>query len=357
VTRSTGDRVADVRRLLSAAEAVFHDRAGLAEAIATTTGLSPEGVELGFASLERDATDGELRALVAAAGDVPSVHVVLSANVFVAPLRALALARAAAERVTVCPSRRDPVLARALVERLAAGGDGAVRIVDERDAAAIDADEIHVYGRDETLAAIRARVAATSRRTVRGHGAGLGVAIVSSGIDVDVAAERVARDVVPFDQRGCLSPRFAIVLGDDARAGAFARALHERLGAWSTQVPRGALTSDERVEAQRWRGTMAFAGELFEGAGHVVALAPPGTSWWLPPSGRHIQVMAHRDMTDLAARLAPIVPVVVAVGTDDPSRVLAALPLLAAVRSSALGQMQRPALDGPVDLRKRQRSP
>src|SRR5579884_866613 len=103
MTRGTDERIADVRRLLSAARAVYDGRARLSGELARSTGLTPEGVELGFSCLEREAADDDLRALVAAAGDASDVHVVLSANVFVAPLRALAVARAASARVTVRP--------------------------------------------------------------------------------------------------------------------------------------------------------------------------------------------------------------------------------------------------------------
>src|SRR5580704_4810894 len=112
MARSADERVHDVRRLLAAACRVYDDRARLVPALVEATGLSPQGIELGFASLEREATDEELEAMVAAAGDAGHVHIVLSANVFVAAMRALALALAAAPRVTVRPSPRDPVLAR-----------------------------------------------------------------------------------------------------------------------------------------------------------------------------------------------------------------------------------------------------
>jgi hypothetical protein len=352
VSRSVDDRVRDVRRLLAAAGAVFEDRARLAPAIVATTGLSPEGVELGFSSLERDAPDESLRRLAARAGDAAHVHVILSANVFVAPLRALAVARAAAPRVTVHPSRRDPVLTRALV---AAADDRGITVVDARhyDAPSPGADgEIHVYGRDETIATVRARAAQSPGVTVRGHGAGLGVAIVTRGSEVEAAAVLAAADVVPFDQRGCLSPRVMIVEGDAARAVAFARVLHDQLGAWADRVPPGAPSPSERAETERWRSTVTFAGEVFSGPGHAVAVSPLDSRLWVPPTGRHVQVVAQPDLADLPARMAPIAPFIVTVGTDDAVRVVAAWPLAAAIRVSALGRMQHPVLDGPVDLRK-----
>ncbi|HEY6460438.1 MAG TPA: proline dehydrogenase, partial [Polyangiaceae bacterium] len=187
--RTAAERVADVRRLLLAARAVHAGRERLAPAVAASTGLSPQGVELGFDSLEQDATDAQLGSLVAGAGDAPHVHVVLSANVFVAPLRALVLARAASSSVSVRPSPRDPVLTRALV---AAAGDPAIVVTGERDVSRTPRGEVHVYGRDATIAAVRAEV--PPGVTVRGHGAGMGVAVVSAACDAEVAARALAVD-------------------------------------------------------------------------------------------------------------------------------------------------------------------
>ncbi|HEY5241343.1 MAG TPA: acyl-CoA reductase, partial [Polyangiaceae bacterium] len=186
--------MSDVRRLLDCARAVHAGRAAIAPAIAATSGLSAEGVELGFASLEQEATNVELRALVAAAGDADRVHVVLSSNVFVAPFRAIALARAAATQVTVRPSARDPVLTRALLRETATAGDGALTLVEDRDVDRIATGEVHVYGRDATIAAVRARV--RPGVIVRGHGSGLGVAIVTETASIDAAAGALALDVV-----------------------------------------------------------------------------------------------------------------------------------------------------------------
>jgi len=344
MSRSAERRVADVRRLLAASRSVYEQRARWVPELALATGLTPQGVELGFESLERDADEDEVRALVARVPEAEGVHVVLSANVFVAPLRAIALARAAAERVTVRPSRRDPVVARALVDALR---DDAVVLVPGRDVAAVDRGEIHVYGRDETIAAVRSAV--RPGVVVRAHGAGLGVAVVTRAADVAGAAASLAPDVAAFDQRGCLSPRVAFVEGDEDRAVAFAGALHAELRAWEARVPRGELTAQERADAARWCDTLAFVGRLWRGAAHAVASLPPGASLAVPPAGRHVLVVGEPDLAAVAARVAPIARFVVAVGSDDPGRASAAVPSHA--RASVLGRMQRPPLDGPVDRR------
>ena len=342
--RSAADRTDAVRALLEAARTVVRHRSRWADAIARTTGLSREGVELGFTRhLETDVTEAELDALVAAAGDASVVHVVLSANVFTAPLRAIALARAAAPLVVVRPSRRDPVLARALAE---VSRDPAITIVDELDVAAISTGEIHVYGRDETIALLRTR--ARAGVVVRGHGAGMGVAIVSPSADLALAAEALASDVVAFDQRGCLSPRIVIAVGDDPRAAELSRALHEALLAIAERVPRGVLTPDERAEGARWVDAVTFAGFAFRAADHVVGFVPR-VAPIVAPTGRHVHVCAASTESAARAYLAPFARWIVAVGSDDPEWASDLAPPHA--RVSALGAMQRPPLDGPVDRR------
>jgi acyl-CoA reductase LuxC len=354
MSRDVDERVRDVRRWLDAARAVHADRARHAATLAASTGLSLEGVELGFESLEVDATPAELRALVASAGDAACVHVILSANVFVAPLRAIAIARAASARVSVRPSSRDPTLTAALVE---AAADPAVSIATDRDLADLEADRIDVYGRDETIAEVRSR--ARAGVVVRGHGAGLGVAFIAGAaaaaadfIDVQaltLLAGALAADVVPFDQRGCLSPRVALVEGRPSRAEAFAGALHDGLAVLGSRVPRGVLSSDERSEATRWRETLAFAGRVWAGVDHAVALAPPGMPLAVPPVGRHVLVAAVASASAARELLAPFARFVVTVGGGDPQSLVAIAPPHA--RRVRLGRMQRPPLDGPVDRR------
>ncbi len=345
MSRTEAERISDVRQVLEAARTLVRERAELAAEIARTTGLSPEGVELAMTEhLETTATDAELASLVARAGDAPRVHVILSANVFIAALRAIAIARAASRFVTVRPSRREPVFARALVGAL---GCTEITLAENVAPMEVTGGEIHVYGRDETIARVRA--AARPGVVVRGHGAGMGIAWIGPGWPVSEAARALASDVVPFDQRGCLSPRVALVLGDEARAEAFAEALHDVLGAWETKVPRGELSREEAETAARYSETMTFAGKVFEAPGHIVALAHEGSVLAVPPPGRHVHVARVSDARSVASRIAPLSRAIVAVGASDPTEARAFAP--AHARVSVLGQMQRPPLDGPVDNR------
>lgn len=346
--RSAHERAQDVRRLQRAARAVIERPAALVPALALSTGLSTEGVELALARhVEIEASDADVARLVERAGDASRVAVVLSANVFVGALRAIALARAASDDVVVRPSRREPVFARALVDAASELGDRGIRIDEELDIPSFDEGEIHVYGRDETIAELRAQAKAGVR--LRGHGSGLGVAWISADADVAEAARALAEDVVVFDQRGCLSPRIALVLGDDARALALARALHVELERLGARVPRGPLPADERAASARYIATMTYARDALVGRDHAVGLAPPGCPLVLPPTSRHVHVAPCASLDEASALLAPIARGVVTVGSDAPVAARVIAPPWA--RIALLGMMQRPPLDGPVDLR------
>lgn len=346
--RSAASRIADVRRVLQAARSVIARPSDLVPAIAGSTGLSAAGVALALARhLELDATDEELASLVARAGDAPRVSVILSANVFVGALRALAIARAASDDVVVRPSRRDPAFARALIEAARAEGDKHLRLDEDLEVAAIDAGEVHVYGRDETIANIRAKV--RKDVCVRGHGSGMGVALVSGGADVALAARALAEDVIVFDQRGCLSPRIALVLGDEARAADIADALDAELDLLEVTVPRGELPAGERAASGRYVATMTYACRALVGSSHAIGVAPPGAPLVLPPPFRHLHVAPCASLDEATKLLTPLWRGIVAVGCDDRAAARAVAPRWA--RLSALGAMQRPRLDGPVDLR------
>lgn len=319
------------------------------------SGLSAEGALLALAGhLEVDPAPEHLEALLASCGEAPRCHVVIAANVCTAALRALAVAVATAPSVLVRPSRRDPVLAEILARELAADAaflaqGGAIERVAEVSPA--PGDELHVYGSDETVAALAA--AAAPGVVVRGHGAGLGVAIVGAEVAIDHAADAIARDVVPFDQRGCLSPRAALVEGGADRAEAFAEALHAALARLGTDVPRGPEGAETRAEIALYRRTIEAIGAFREGPHHAVGLDPTPRALTLPPAARVVHVIPARAAS-IATLLAPWAAFVTSTGSDDRGPLTRAVHALApSARRAALGSMQRPPLDGPVDLRRR----
>jgi hypothetical protein len=136
-------------------------------------------------------------------------------------------------------------------------------------------------------------------------------------------------------------------VGGRAGAEALASALHDRLASWGARVPRGLLSREEREQAVRWREALLFAGRAWSGPSHTVGLAPAGAPLSVPPPGRHVHVAPVDGPDDARAALAPLARFVVTVGTDGP----ALGPPVAHARLAALGRMQRPPLDGPVDRR------
>jgi acyl-CoA reductase-like NAD-dependent aldehyde dehydrogenase len=316
-----------------------------------TSGLSAEGVALALAHhLETRARSEELEALVAACEPAPRCHVVLAANVCTAPLRAVACALASAPTVCLRPSRRDPVVAELLVEAL--GEDrsfsASVSIVrNEQELSPEPGEALHVYGSDETIADIRQHLAAGVR--LWAHGTGIGLAVVEDTVGLDSAATAFALDLVPFDGRGCLSPRLVMVHGDEIRARAFCEAAHAALLREGEAVPRGPLSPDDAAVLRRYRDTLIAIGDVLEGGHHLLAFDPSPETLALGPPLRSALVIPARAIPEPVRRIAPRVT---ALGHAGEGTLYDALTeLLPRARRSPLGQMQRPAFDGPVDLR------
>ena len=281
--------------------------------------LSRQGVDLALDEhLETEPSDAEIMAFVASAMPAGRCYVVLSANVCTAALRAIAWAVASAPEVIVKPSRRDPVLAELLCYALG------LRIASQIDPEPGDA--LHIYGSDETIAAIAS--ALPDGVHIVAHGTGIGVAVGD-----DAAA--IAGDLIVFDGAGCLSPRVAIA--EDPRA--FAGALHEAL--LDSDIPRGRV---DRAALARYRQTMKVVGGVLEGPHHLVAFDEAPRAIALPPAHRGIIVVPPS-----AAALLPARHIAAIGGSGTLCDALAEQ--CPGARRSALGKMQKPPFDGPVDRR------
>jgi hypothetical protein len=336
---------ARVARLLRAARTLWDPGSPLGRAaraeLPATTRLSPAGVALALTEcLEIEPSEAELDALLASVRPARRALVLLPANVFVAAHRALALALASSGTVLVRPSRREP----RFVELLARAEPGLVEIVSEL--VPEPGDVVWAYGGEETLESVRSRLPAGVE--LHAQGPGYGVAVIGTA-SVDAAtALALARDVVPFDQRGCLSPRIALVTGGPEDARRLAELLAAALAELEVSVPLGALDAEERADSARFRDTVSYAGTRFPaGSGSVAFL--PGSSRLLAPSGRNLAVLA---VDDALAWLAPVAADVTALGLALPEnehrRLAEALPR---ARTSTIGAMQRPRFDGLADRR------
>lgn len=305
------------------------------ELLVASTGLSSQGVELALAHcLETEPSDDEVRALCESVGSAPRVHVLLSANVFVAAHRAIALGLASSSNVVVRASRREPEMAALLAE----AAPGLFELTSEL--APAPGDHVHAYGSDATLT----ELARTLPRGVilHGHGSGFAAALVEPPFSDDLW-DRLALDVVLFDQRGCLSPRVVLTSSPSAPiVEGLARALER----YEVAVPLGSQSREEAAQVANYRDTLTFSGNLRPaGRGFVSS----SDELVVPPVGRNVHVFSHPAPLE---RLAAFADKLTSVGVAGPRELVeAASRALPACRVTEVGRIQSPPFDGPVDRR------
>lgn len=312
-----------------------------------STGLSPEGIELVLGEcLETGAGRTALAQLLRRTPVVRRAHVLLSANVFSAAYRAILLGLLQSTDVHVRASRREPVLPTLLAEL----SGGAFSLVDALSPE--PGDHFWAYGTRTTLDTVRGGL--PSGVHFHAHGPGMGVAVVvqpehAPDPVLDEAADALAQDTIAFDQRGCLSPRLVLVVGSEGFAQDFRDRLAGALSAWERTVPRGSLDEGEAADARRYEDTMLYSGGAVTAGRGLVALDPVPERMVVPPVGRYLHLTRSEHALE---RLVELADKITTVGLFN-APLLAGLceQKIGARRYVPLGQMQKPPLDGPVDLR------
>ncbi|HYQ01373.1 MAG TPA: acyl-CoA reductase [Polyangiaceae bacterium] len=314
------------------------------ERLAVSSGLSPQGVDFALQRcLETSPSEAEIAALIRSTPSAQVAHVLLSANVFVAAHRAIAIALAASAEVRVRASRREPEMA----ELLLAGAPGAFQLVNELSPH--PGDRLWAYGSDETMADVATTL--PPGVALHAHGSGFGVALLEGSHSVSELGSllsALAEDIALFDQRGCLSPRVLLVNAEPTAARSLASELATQLASLERRVPRGELTAHELSEIVKYRDTAYFAFEVFEAGSGFVTLSHEG-SWLMPPTGRNIHVLTTADPIAALARYRPMLTSCAFAG--EPARRQALRCALPGARVCGFGEMQRPPFDGPVDRR------
>ncbi len=192
-------------------------------------------------------------------------------------------------------------LPRALAERVHLSRELPQAWLDAADAAVL-------FGRDETIATLRA--ALPPGIPILAHGHKISFAIVFDDPKFR-SVNGAARDGSIFDQQGCLSPHAIFVRENDAlTAGAYARMLARAMARFEKHTPRGALTISEANGIRTLREETAFRaanGEPLE------LLASPDTAWTvivdrtaqiLPSPGNRV-IFVKPLARDFSAMLAP----------------------------------------------------
>ena len=312
--------------------------------LVASSGLSAQGVDLALLRcLETAPDEAQIAALIRSTPSAQVAHVLLSANVFVAAHRAIAIGLAASAQVRVRTSRREPEMA----ELLLTGAPGSFELVTELSPHA--GDRLWAYGSDETMDEVAVTLPAGV--ALHAHGSGFGVAVLGGGhseSELSTLLSALAGDIALFDQRGCLSPRVLLVAAEPAFANELASELARALAVLEEHVPRGQFSAAELSAIAQYRDTAHFTGEIFEAGLGFVSVGQTNT-WLLPPTGRNIHVLA---VSDALAALTPYRPLLTscafAGGPALGEELRRALP---GARVCRFGEMQRPPFDGPVDRR------
>ncbi len=346
-----------VQHLLAAARAVRDETHPVGmkarQRLVYEVGLTPQGVELALGEyLECDPDPVCLERLVARAKPASACHVLLSANVCTAAHRAIAFALASSKHVLVRPSRRDPVVAELLIQQLQAndafGACGSIERVDSIDPR--PGEQLHLYGHDETLSHITSSLPAGI--DLYAHGTGFGLALVGPAQDRPPLAASLAQDLVVFDGQGCLSPR-VVLLGNATATEieAFAAQLHEDLQRLGQAVPRATLSDEERASLRCAQSTFEALGGWLHGPHHAIGIDLEPERLHLLPALRSV-VVTGGGADQLASYLGPHSHMITCVaGDNSPPCFGPLLKPLGRARHCALGDMQKPPFDGPVDLR------
>ncbi len=211
----------------------------------------------------------------------------------------------------------------------------------------VRADAVIVYGSDETVAALRARV--PPGRTFLGYGHKVSLGIIWDDPEFESCAD-AARDASLFDQQGCLSPHVFYVR--ETRPG-FAREYAGRLASemdkFNRTHPRGPLSVEEKAEIANLRAAYRFraAGDLrvglWEGGAQMDWTVIYEEDAWFPASCLNRVIFVKPLPEDMAAAIGPAADHMGAVGLRPCTEELA--DRFAALRPSRfcpVGGMQEP---------------
>lgn len=361
--------------LACAADSLARQAHACSAALSESTGLSIPMVQWAVRTTLDTINEETMASLVAEAeqqtagnlAPIGMLSVILAGNVFTAPVRGVVVPLLFGVPVLVKASSREKLFPAMLREALCqtdARLGGAMNLVvfaggdAEREAALTEsAESVAVYGSDETIAAIAARLRG---RLLLAHGHGVSVAYCGSDAlskaRIESTIAGLSLDICAYDQRGCLSPQVVLVEeGPGCSADVFAKRLAaEGLEAMSTTLPRGPLPVSIGAAQAQWRGLAEIEGMLITGKTHAVAVRPAQPVRW-SPGYRNVTVSSVRGLDAAMQALEPLGESLKCVGSDSASLAEIQARLTQSGRlhayASPLGQMQTPGLDAPADGR------
>ncbi len=272
-------------------------------------------------------------------GRLPRCVLVFGARTLpVSAMRAVLMARIVGARVLLKAASGRDALAEVLaevdpqVEARPFGSDDEAALTH----AVAEADAVVVLGSNETLRAVR--VVVPRDKAFVGYGHRVSAAWLGRADEADI--EGLARDVIAWDQAGCLSPQVAWVHGDPtAHAKRLADAIRTQERTMPMVLPAGA--GPDRHTARTFAEMTGVACETETAL--VAALSEP--TFRASPGYRCVWVLPAEPRA-----LAAVVPSLSTLGVSG--RAPDGLP--SSVRICGLGEMQRPPLtwrhDGEANL-------
>jgi hypothetical protein len=289
-----------------------------------------------------------------------TVGFIVAGNVAGAGIHEIAIALIAGARVLIKTASAEPIFFREFARTLAEiDRDCGARIVVRRwsrersdlTAALLEeCDLVVAYGDETTIESLH-------RRNVIGFGSRVsGAMIAPDGISssrIDEVAGLLVRDVVLFEQLGCLSLHHVYVVSPDGRA---ARQLAIRMSAalerLTESMPAARIPLHDACairgvrERVRWRQIAGEPVELFEGRGleWTLIFERRADSFRISPGFRTVHVSAVRDLAEFRACIAAVsgrIEAMAVVGEDCEIEARAmAIPYVCAP-----GEMQSPPID------------
>ena len=169
------------------------------------------------------------------------------------------------------------------------------------------ADLVMAHGSDETIRALRGLCPATTPFVGYGHRVSFG--LVPQGGGTPDAAAGFAKDVLLYDQGGCLSPQTIFVEGDWGDTLAFAAQLAEALlqAAAAYPLPVRAARAAMTVRAAREMAWMEEGNRLWEDPGlRWTVIARPQTSFAPSPTFGVVSVQPLASLDSLPEAVASV---------------------------------------------------
>jgi hypothetical protein len=297
------------------------DRHAAIADISARSKWSPQLLEASLDALLAPFSRDALAALASTINPRPRIGgFIMPANVPGAGLHELVAALISGATAIVKTSMREPVFFHAFVQTL--------RRIDPRVGSRL---EVISFGRErEDLTRLMRDecdfiVALGDDTSLARHDAParlFGFGSRTSGVLISLAtpanfaalADAVARDIVLFEQQGCLSPHHIFITDADREAAwEFARRLADTLALAATTIPPAKLSFPSAAairrmrERARWRSIGAHDVELLEGDAMAwTVVLDPSARFTISPGYRTATLSTIRDADDLATRLAPV---------------------------------------------------